>query len=516
MKLKNFVFPVLLFLSFKAGYSEPHLLATFSQEGILSLGLSISSGDFNGDGFSDLLVGTMPNLTHRGTVYLFFGGKTLDTIPDLVFLSPDDPYFLDGFGDYVASAGDFNGDGYEDIAIGAPGWAYYSLEPGRVYLYFGGPELDDDYDLIFQGLDVYWHLGSVIKASDLNKDGYSDLVVSAPCGVVDATGHILVYFGGNPPDNVPDWRVDGPHMAESGLGTSLDLGDFNGDSWIDIVAGAPYNFIESDSVGRAFVFLNNPLDNIADLELKGEVKGFAACCASGNFNGDGFCDLVVGKFVFAYYGGSPMDTIADWRIKFDPYFASLSTGDINNDGFDDILSGTTNGGLQNYGLVKIYFGAADFDTTVDVTIKGENPPDLFKNVKVVGDVNGDGWFEFAVGAIGWNNYQGRVYLYTLNPDVGIQGEDRQKPTIRKSELQNSPNPFSSLTTIAYTLPTSSYINLSIYNLTGQLVETLVDREEGAGEHTIRWQGGNKVSAGVYFLRLRAGTVDLCKKIIILK
>ena len=83
-------------------------------------------------------------------------------------------------------------------------------------------------------------------------------------------------------------------------------------------------------------------------------------------------------------------------------------------------------------------------------------------------------------------------------------------------LHNSyPNPFNPVTTISYQLPKSEFVNLSIYNTNGQLVETLINRQIQSGYHSIKWDGSNEVS-GVYFYRLSAAGYSATGKCILLK
>ena len=86
--------------------------------------------------------------------------------------------------------------------------------------------------------------------------------------------------------------------------------------------------------------------------------------------------------------------------------------------------------------------------------------------------------------------------------------------------QNYPNPFNPETTISYQLPKNSEVELSIYNIKGQKVKTLVHEVLPAGEHAIIWDGrnsnGNRVSSGIYFYKLEAGDYQKVKKMILLR
>src|SRR5262249_7644779 len=128
-------------------------------------------GDVNGDGFDDLLVGAFryPAIGSVGRAYLFFGGPAMDAVPDLIIDPP--PGGSGWFGVSVASAGDFNGDGYPDFIIGAQQAGY----EGRAFIYYGGPSLDavPDVTLIGETTGALTGFGaSVASAGDVNGDGY--------------------------------------------------------------------------------------------------------------------------------------------------------------------------------------------------------------------------------------------------------------------------------------------------------------------------------------------------------
>ncbi|MCK4688664.1 MAG: T9SS type A sorting domain-containing protein, partial [Candidatus Marinimicrobia bacterium] len=88
-------------------------------------------------------------------------------------------------------------------------------------------------------------------------------------------------------------------------------------------------------------------------------------------------------------------------------------------------------------------------------------------------------------------------------------------TDKTQAFQNYPNPFNPVTTISYRLPKSGFVNLSIYNTKGQLIETLVNKQIQSGYHSIKWDGSSNVS-GVYFYRISAGDYSAIDKCILLK
>jgi hypothetical protein len=506
-----------------AGAQEARLLGTFRQAGVLDFGYSIASGDFNGDGYSDILVGAFDDTSHYGSAHIFLGGATPDTAADLVLRCPDTTMvaYAGGFGNAVAGIGDFNGDGYEDWVIGAPnhGGYYLGWPHGEGYLYLGGLILESTADLSLPGEGCYWRLGYSLAGADLNSDGYSDLVAGAPCGIVDGEGHVVIYYGAREPFSVSyGWRVDGPHLAESGFGSSVVCGDFDGDERPDLLVGAPYAFHgQSDSSGEAFVFLNDPLDSVPDLQLRGREKGFGEQAACGDLNGDGCADIVLGPLPYcAFLGGATIDSVTDWLPGMpSSAVASLACGDVNNDGYADILLGMT--ASESDGLVRIYLGGTELDAEEDVVIWSEQAEGS-AIVAVVGDVNGDGWMEFAVAVREQDQpYPERsVLLYTLNPEVGTAEVTDDQPIVQTAYLRSIPNPCAGSSLVQYETSSGGQVTLSVFSMDGRLMKTLWQGVVDEGSHQVGWRAEKGLPAGVYLLRLRTETGTATSRAVILR
>jgi len=123
-----------------------------------------------------------------------------------------------------------------------------------------------------------------------------------------------------------------------------------------------------------------------------------------------------------------------------------------------------------------------------------------------------GGYYFIVGD-GFAKYTDRKYST-------VRGEHGEVIPYRFELSQNYPNPFSPSTTIEYSVPERSHVTIEAYNVLGQKVRTLVDREEPAGSHTITWDGttdyGQPAATGVYIYRFRAGDHTETKKMLLLK
>ena len=158
-----------------------------------------SSGDVNGDGCDDLLVNAAYWHGGQGRVYLYFGGRDMDNIADKVFSGEA---VGDYFGDVAGTLGDIDGDGFYDVIVGARGYnsSGDGWGDGRVYIYYGAPNMDNIADVILEGeAGQRGCFGSDVKAGDVDKDGCDDLLVGA-CVMNSWRGKSYLFWGGKPFD----------------------------------------------------------------------------------------------------------------------------------------------------------------------------------------------------------------------------------------------------------------------------------------------------------------------------
>lgn len=247
----------------------------------IGFGASLTTGDFNGDGFGDLIIGDIgiddiADGTGRVSIYLGVSGG-FDTDADASFRGFRS---RDGFGSIVASAGDINGDGYEDFMVGIP-------EQVQVAVYFGGPS-----DTLGQQVPVTLFelpaagFGSAMTGADVDGDGYSDVIVGAP-----GAGAVLVYRGGpGELDTTADFTITG--VGQPGFGRAVSSGgDMNGDSLPELVI----TFSGGETTCAATVYAGNP-EPATGLNSTIGVEGTVDSCAvsePADFNGDGVSDVVV-------------------------------------------------------------------------------------------------------------------------------------------------------------------------------------------------------------------------------
>ncbi|MBC7985230.1 MAG: FG-GAP repeat protein [Sphingomonadaceae bacterium] len=398
------------------------------------IGASVAAaGDINGDGFGDILIGSFSN-----RCYLVFGKATgFDANLELDALDGSDGFRMQG-GNTVSGAGDVNGDGLADIVVGAPhsmtsGVAYVVF--GKVGVFDPSVDLsalDGVNGFRIDGVDTGDLAGfAVAAAGDVNGDGFGDIVIGAyhgdPGGDGDA-GESYVIFGKaggfaasldlESLNGVNGFRIDGIDIDdESGFAVE-GAGDINGDGFDDLVIGAPNadsgggNIAGESYVvfGRASGFAASfdlaALDGSNGFRLEGidpyDRSGFSVDGA-GDFNGDGFDDILIGTryadagaidrageayLLFGRAGGfAPVFSLASLDGSNGIRFAGIDTsdvagwsvsaaGDINSDGFDDILigaPGVDRNGNSSVGESYVIFGFQQ--SGVGDTITGTNGPD---------------------------------------------------------------------------------------------------------------------------------------------
>ncbi|MCC9076441.1 FG-GAP-like repeat-containing protein, partial [Litorilinea aerophila] len=353
----------------------------------------------------------------------------------------------DRLGISVASAGDVNNDGYDDLVAAAGGYPG-GVSRGRVYVYHGGPGGPDTIpERTLTGEADNDQFGfSVAGAGDVNGDGYGDLLVGAYQNDQggNGAGKFYLYYGSaGGVGDIPAFTATGEQAGDSFGWRVAAAGDVNGDSYDDVLVTAP-GYPAGAKAGRVYLFYGSAsgLSTGAMISITGEanLQEFGNSAAgAGDVNGDGFDDIIVGAYrnddlgptagkVYLYYGSAAgLDVATPTTITgenfFDRFGYAVSTaGDVNGDGYADVLVGATDYALgSKKGKVYVYLGSAGgLTTTPAFTVEGEQDGDeLGWSMDTAGDMNGDGYADILIGAPSFALNQvespGRAYVYYGGP-----------------------------------------------------------------------------------------------------
>ncbi len=437
-------------------------------------GDSAVAADFDLDGRGDLAIGMWQGYTNGGTNGCVFqyttrsGGLALDSWTSCGSTGGEQR------GRAIA-LGDYDGDGLPDLAVGSPGWRTGGavLSVGRAICHYGYPGgLQTSFPWCVEGTQgTKFFSERMANAGDVNGDGVDDLLVGAPkydvSGMANA-GQVWLFLGDGPDpigcaNPTPPWRITGtPDVA---LGEQLaGVGDVNGDGYEDFVVKVYENLLPVVRLHRG-----GPLgpEKTAVWEVAGPPAtpaDFAWTVAgAGDVNGDGVGDVLIAEngdfqyytsspttfvpgYVRIYHGGPVLpDTTFDWEARLlspnpvDFGWAAAGIGDVNGDGVGDVAVGAPGHTPSTYGndpfpaangAVYVWYGplsgSAD-ETTADWTATSDQADDRFgASLARAGDVDGDvdAADDLVVGAPlrnGLFERAGAVYLWTGDNPAGLNG-----------------------------------------------------------------------------------------------
>jgi len=395
-------------------------------------GFYLLGGDVNADGYDDLICSAAGYNNSQGRVYIYYGGENFDNKADLMLIGDGTERLSQ-----ATDLGDFNGDGYLDIAAAA---MFYKTDRGRVYIYYGGPEIDETADIIVENPGPSGSIfGRVLDTGDVNNDGYDDLIINANL-YDEGTGRAYLYYGGNPFDTKPDKFFDGEKPGDR-LGRDIAVGDVDGDGCEDILFGTrDYDSKDKENVGRAYLYYGAPgmsMDTQCDVTFTGEEAKdeLGSGVHIQDIDGDGCGEIIIGSRywnnfqgrVSIYWGGKGVryPKNADVYLygeRFGSYGSNLGEeglvcGYFNDDKYPDVFTGGT-GDAKTQGHAYIFYGneKSSMDNIVDKTFceNADNAPNtdqLYGGLLCAVDLNKDGFDDAVISDIMYHNWQGRVYLY---------------------------------------------------------------------------------------------------------
>jgi hypothetical protein len=328
--------------------------------------------DFNGDGYADLAVGVPGNNRGNGVVNVIPGGAHglramastawTQNSPGVTGVADDDH-----FGAAVASA-DFNRDGYADLAVGSPNDSRTASSTGGVNVLYGSAKGlrgagGQYWQPASSGLPAGSRFGTSLATGDFDGDGYPDLAMGQP-----DPGRVLVVLGSPAGLSQAGLMLAAEPSTTGFYGQALAAGDLNGDGFEELIVGAPLHDASTDWAGAVFIHAGSSSGLAAkatlvtppDVGLAGAgSSNFGRTISTGDFNADGFDDVAVGAadgmvggFVAVLPGsgvGAAVSTAVIWTQDThgvpgvsegrDSFGGALAAGNVTGDAADDLVVG---------------------------------------------------------------------------------------------------------------------------------------------------------------------------------
>ncbi|MBT3342526.1 MAG: hypothetical protein HN712_17190 [Gemmatimonadetes bacterium] len=554
----------------------PNVVTIYGEAAFDIFGIKTEVADVDGDGRQDLLVGAFyadgPAGEDAGKLYLISGHLLTDLLArgqdlNLATLPIDGVSVFHGpesrsrLGVWMA-AGDVDGDRHTDIVVGADQGSDITgqaTENGQTWILYGPHVFGEAIQLgstpedasVIYGADPTDHIGSTVACADVDGDGYADAIIGA--GAFGTLRNAYDRDGG---------AGDGPGNSRTQAGDLyVVFGSDRRSRRVDLAAS-----LDPSRDGEPIMVMYGADGGSSSPDRLGEE------IATADINGDGIADLLVGAYradgpgntrrdageTYVVFGAAslrgriidmavpPEDVIIIYGAVGDAIAGdSISAGDIQGDGYDDIFVGVPgdDGPLNRRlsGGIVVISGGPNLPRVIDlaepsvpiVWIQAPDPVDFSAYWAAAGDMDGDGHIDVMPngmagdGPFNVRDNAGELHVISgaaltqyLAPVMTAILEDSPSLPSQVALQAGYPNPFNASTVLPFTLPRDGWVELVVHAVTGQRLAVLRNEWMPAGRHQVHWDGmdqrGQRVASGPVIVRLQTGTTSQSRKLMLLK
>ena len=445
---------------------------SFSVDSIITTGVkthALVCEDFNGDHMPDVAVSIINKpVSDPVAVFLNDGAGKLNSEADSLYLMQDDVKAL--------AAGDLNNDQNIDLAI-----AIYEDSLVLIMLGDGNGKFTNTFELKTPAKP------NKLLITDLDNDQNNDIVV------LSGSARMMIYMG--------DGQLNfSEPVVVAGIGSAQDVAacDLNNDGYLDLLTG-------SGNIRAVLMFLN---DGQGGFPEKKSLPTYRPSwfVDTADFNRDSYPDIVAGSGsydsdnVYVLMGNSNVEFTCPDTLSPGTYVADITAADINGDKNPDIVVVDRNG-------LYILIGSGDGNFLQIDTLAYDEGLYQAEKVEIV-DMDGDTRLDLVVA-----REENISVYYNTGPFTSLNNPEMIATDFQLN--QNYPNPFNPSTSIKYQIKEPGFVELAVYNLLGQKVQTLAEGQHSVGTHIVTFDGTG-LSSGIYFYRLKTKKQSLYRKMQLIK